>query len=177
MKFIILAGCLSLLASCSSSNYSRKIASEEERRDIYRIGEIKISLLKPEDFRAVYGTAWVLMDGSTQVSSDFAKMTGMNRLPDARGAFLRMHNNGRNDGYQNPDNKELGDFQADEFRSHTHSLASSIQGNYAKNDFYSGPKSGGSTTGAAGGNETRPKNITVNYYVKVSYCSGEINCL
>lgn len=181
MKLLMALSFFTLLASCSSpGHYERKIASDENnlKKDTYQVGEIKISLLKPDQFRSLYGSAWVLMDGSNQEGTLFAKATGMTKVPDARGAFLRMQNNGRNDGLQNPDKKDLGDFQADEFKSHTHGLNYSLQGYWPKNDFYNGPKSGGSETAAAGGNETRPKNITVNYFIKVSNCaSEELNCL
>lgn len=59
----------------------------------------------------------------------------------------------------------VGSVQADDFKSHTH-----VQRGYAQ--FASGNFGAGSTdntaqTGATGGNETRPTNISVNYIIKV----------
>jgi hypothetical protein len=181
MKTILLSTLLILSACAGSPNANRKIASDDIvlKKDAYHVGEIKISLLTADKFASLYGSVWVLMDGSSQVSSLYSMQTGMNRVPDARGAFLRMHNNGRSDSFQNPDKKELGEFQSDELLSHSHTMSLASAG---RNGYSGGPNptfSVGSTgTSAVGGNETRPKNVTVNYFVKIDNCpQDEVNCL
>ncbi|MCL4180534.1 MAG: tail fiber protein [Verrucomicrobia bacterium] len=118
---------------------------------------------KYADLFTAIGTAW----GSESVN-DF-------RLPDLRGYFLRGRadrqtsdpdrntRTGRYTGGATGDN--VGSYQADEFKSHTHS--SYVYGGHQL-------KSGGSVipnqsgqTGVAGtSSETRPKNAYVNYIIK-----------
>lgn len=181
MKFTILLLLIVVLSSCAHGPLkSRSIASEEEnfKRDTYIVGEIKTSLLTPDKFRETYGSAWVLIDGASVEGSEFAKITGMSKLPDARGAFLRMHNNGRNDGLQNPDNTKLGSYQSDELKSHTHKYGGTTMTQRAGGYPVPYGNSGDWETREFGGSETRPKNISVNYYIKINQCSSqEISCL
>jgi hypothetical protein len=181
-KFIYLAPILLLFSCANFEKASRHIASYEDvsfKKDTYRVGEIKISLLRPNQFRSLYGSSWVLMDGSNQEGTLFAQTTGMSTVPDARGAFLRMQNNGRNDGLQNPENTSVGVYQNEDTKSHTHGIGAVSAGRLG---YSGGPNptftNGNGSTAAYGGNETRPKNITVNYFIKVTNCTtDEINCL
>jgi microcystin-dependent protein len=99
-------------------------------------------------------------------------------IPDFRGKFLRGHDAGA--GYD-PDRysrtnlypggatgDSVGSFQSDEFRSHTHSEYTIIHtGVGMEIGGYNWPNTVTSTTtGANGGSETRPKNISVNYIIK-----------
>src|SRR3954471_15924106 len=54
--------------------------------------------------RTVSKTLWKRVDshGSTINGSDLEKTFGWNAVPDARGLFLRVKNNGRSDGQENP---------------------------------------------------------------------------
>ena len=104
------------------------------------------------------------------------------RVPDLRGVFLRGVNGGISDGFTDPDKdtrvsrytggnlgNEVGSFQADEFKSHTHTSKESIMrtGNCG---LFSGGSYGCSAQNPAinnsGGNETRPMNAYVNYIIK-----------
>jgi microcystin-dependent protein len=103
-------------------------------------------------------------------------------LPDLRGLFLRGINASRSDNYADPDTlqrtnssaggnygNQVGSVQADMFKSHTHTYNPKIN-NYADSS-----NSGGSTPGSdttretlpTGGNETRPKNVYVQYLIKL----------
>lgn len=138
------------------------------------LGSVVQSLLTEAEFQIEYGNNWVLMDGRSVVGSDYQLLDPGNPsrvvVPDARGQFLRGKNNGRTDGNENPDGDlALGIFQDEEVGQHTHDiqnislLASGASG--GGNRYVSG---GSLTTDSSTGNETRPKNITVNYFIKIN---------
>lgn len=117
----------------------------------------------PNLFSAI-GTAYGAADGSHF------------NVPDLRGNFLRGTDHGAG---QDPDaasrtalnpggntGDAVGSYEADQFSSHSHSLPGSI-GLYG-NPGGSGVlvQIGSQGTGAAGGSETRPKNVGVNYIIK-----------
>jgi len=52
------------------------------------IGDVKYSVLKPADF-IDDNPGWVLMDGRAYEDSDYARITGKNRIPDAQNQFIR----------------------------------------------------------------------------------------
>ena len=100
---------------------------------------------------------------------------GTNGTPDLRGQFIRGLNDFgtgvRNDGKQDPENRSLGSYQSDEFKSHTHSTVQMIGDNNVDGVDSTTTHSGdhhneARETGATGGNETRPKNIALIYCVK-----------
>lgn len=144
----------------------------------HMVGDVKVSMLSEAQFLVANGgdVTWVLADGRDldnfpeTANSKYKDITGSSVIPDLRGMFLRGKNNGRADGNENPDGDlNLGTYQADEFKSHTHS--------YDRANNFSGLLVGsspagfivqGTTTGASGGNETRAKNVTVNYYIKIN---------
>ncbi len=139
------------------------------------VGDIQQSMLTEAQIQTEYGTGWVLMDGRDVTGSSYATITGNTTLPDARGQFLRGKSHGRSDGQENPDGDVvLGLAQTDAFDAHTHSVATtwggsnSGTGTSAQNT--SGSASGpvGRNVSEAGGNETRPKNITINFFVKIN---------
>jgi hypothetical protein len=146
------------------------------------IGDYKHSSLTEPQFQTIYGTGWVLVDGRNVAGSAWATLTGQTVLPDGRGQFLRGANNGgsaagtRADGNQNPDGTALHGFQSDQVVAHTHTLNANITSG-ATGAFNSVP--GGSAAGSAGtilggvanttgGNETRPKNITTNIFIRIN---------
>lgn len=118
---------------------------------------------------AAIGTIWGRGDGSTTFN-----------LPDLRGVVPRGWNHAASDGFNDPDasvrthrlpggaiGDNVGSFQMDELKSHTHSYNgptgppgayfSQVNANIALVS---------STSGEAGGNETRPRNAYVMYIIK-----------
>jgi len=124
-----------------------------------------ISRTTYSDLFAVIDTKWGAGDGSTSF-----------HIPDLRGRFLRGVDHGAGN---DPDassrsasntlgntGDNVGSLQADELKSHSHAYTvgyGSGNGSYAK-----GTNSINSAgyTGTTGGNETRPKNVYVNYIIK-----------
>lgn len=98
-------------------------------------------------------------------------------LPDLRGYFLRGQDDSQSvdpdagsrtamsTGGNTGDN--VGSIQDDAFESHTHSLptSQSVDGGLLYKAGQTTPVQG-QTSGATGGNETRPKNVYVRYYIK-----------
>jgi hypothetical protein len=99
------------------------------------------------------------------------------RVPDLRGRFLRGDDQGTN---RDPDvngraainaggnSRGVGSVQGDEFKRHTHGYdkfpVNEVPGNgRAGGSHWAGA---GAQTAAAGGNETRPKNVSVNWIIK-----------
>lgn len=136
------------------------------------IGEVKASMMTLAQFQAQFGTNWVLADGSSATGTKYATITGSTTLPDCRGVTLRGKNNGST---RNPDGDlALGTYQADMYTSHTHTAPYNGNGTsglsnigYAAGD--TNPAYGTMiANNPSGGNETRMKNVTVNYFIKVN---------
>ncbi len=122
---------------------------------------------------------------------DLAQNTSTTNLPDGRGIFFRGKNNAtgntatdRSDGFQDPDGeKKIGELSIDKFKSHNHAsqVSSDRIGNpdgssdtsgssSANNSYWRGNKylnANTTPTTYAGGNETAPKSLTINIFVKV----------
>ena len=112
-----------------------------------------------ELFTAI-GELWGVGDGSTTFN-----------LPDMKGQFLRGLDTS---GVVDPDGagRVVGDNQADEFASHTHQYIrygqTTSTGGFGIPPQGANPTPQFGTTTEAGGNETRPKNITVNIFIKIN---------
>jgi microcystin-dependent protein len=78
-------------------------------------------------------------------------------LPDLRGEFIRGLDSSR--GVDS--GRALGSAQADDFKGHTHSNAVASTGLNAASGINYGVVSGGGTSGATGGTETRPRNVAL----------------
>jgi len=94
-----------------------------------KIGDIKQSLLPPEQCISEHGKCWRLMDGSPIEDTSLAiTLTHLeSKLPDARGRFLRgMNHNG--EGADPDKNRKAGYSQKDAFQNHTHIIESSKKG-------------------------------------------------
>ena len=154
---------------------NRNVASTQDR-EIYQVGEVKTSLLNPDEFQDKYGDVWVLMDGREVDGSDFMQLTSLSSIPDARGKFLRMINHGANGENYDVEDREPGSYQKDALRSHDHKTEGEFTGvtsgswNQGHALGYQGRYNTKSAT--TGGKETRPKNIGVNFYIKINACSS-----
>lgn len=114
------------------------------------------------------GTAWGAGDGFNTFN-----------LPDMRGYFLRGVDSTPS-ADRDPDyagrtalkpggntGRNVGSVQSDDFKSHTHAQTGGpTTQNLANGSNIAIPHNTTSPTGATGGNETRPKNVYVNYVIK-----------
>lgn len=100
------------------------------------VGDVKYSILPLDQFRQENGDCWVLMNGAG-LSSD-AKLNsayGIAELPDARGLFLRAHDD-RNSNRQDPSRSAdtpAGTYVGDEIRSHNHTGTTNTAGDHKHN--------------------------------------------
>ena len=153
------------------------------------IGEIKQSMLDLAKFTEENLGEWVLADGRNVAGSTYEAFTGNSNVPDLRGVFLRGKNNGRSDSNQNPDGeKNLGDFTGDAIRNITGYVSGfAVSRGYGGNTsgaLSSNIISGYNTADSSGGGrdltinaslvvptalDNRPKNVTVNFFIKIGY--------
>ena len=120
-------------------------------------------------------SGWLACDGETISAADYPKLTkflGNNKTPDLRGYFLRgIDPTGQVDPVAN---RAVGNVQSDAFKLHDHATTVN-NGSYnlgTSDKRYSG---GGADSFGSGGNlrtskegdvnETRPKNVAVNYII------------
>jgi len=122
---------------------------------------------------------WLECNGqSTAAYPNLSKIVGA-AVPDLRGEFIRGWDHGRGvDG-----GRGLGSYQADEFRSHSHSIndpghrhgiptnnSGDGSGDQSPDGTgvsrYTSYAATGITINASGGNETRPRNIALMYIIK-----------
>lgn len=143
------------------------------------LGTIITSMLDPLIMESAGVKDWVLADGREVPGSDYEKLTNRKRVPDLRGLFLRGINVTRNDEWKDPEGERTpGEIQREEYKSHSHRIGTSGTDTYSMapggaaqilahflNDIYSGgsPKQ----TEVSGGQETRPNNAAVYFYIKI----------
>ncbi len=157
------------------------------------VGDVVCSMLTEAQFQSQRSTDWVLMDGRDVSGSQYEIVTGNSSLPDARGTFLRSKNNGRADGDENPaGDLPLGTYEADQFQGHYHDYSvtstaliikdepeTSSWVESAANDSQhvawnssnfsiTAPATDGINGTPRTGDETRPKSITVNFFIKIN---------
>ncbi len=122
---------------------------------------------------------WAPADGREVPNSGFQKVAAVTNVPDLRGQFLRGLN--QFDGEQtsqvdpskkDPDNRTRGSFQADENKSHSHTTPGHYQelslkgpGGLVQLIYGTEPPQ---TTQASGGEESRPKNTAIFYYIRIN---------
>lgn len=117
---------------------------------------------------------WAPCDGRPLANSKFSKLSSKNNAPDLRGVFLRglnqfdvMETSIPDPNKINPENKKVGDYQEDVFKSHHHDLpggGNTKPGWSLENVGRHDPNS----TTDVGGAETRPKNVSIFYYIKIN---------
>ena len=134
-----------------------------------------------EVVNALKSWGWLPCDGraySGQEYPDLTKVIGTSfgslRVPDLRGRFPRGTDQGvkrdpdaaarRAENGGNAGDK-VGSVQDDEFKQHSHQYEHfpGARGGIASGDYW---QASGAQTGPAGGNETRPKNVYVNWIIK-----------
>lgn len=163
------------------------------------LGEIKISALSVEQFIARRGSGWVPMIGQDIAGSDYAPsllaIKGDTILPDMRGKFMRVSDNGRN--LDREPARNYNSDQDDVNTSHRHGMTlegGSIAGDLK--DFsnariwdgvqvsFGAPPGGtapqtaidtvGATSGSglgrigSTGGEMRPRNVSINHFIRIN---------
>jgi hypothetical protein len=134
------------------------------------VGSVVASFLSEAQFQRLASNAWILADGRDISKTLYGRLTNTKNAPDLRGMFLRGQNNNRDDGNQNPELKQLGQYQADAVGRHAHSAptASGRDGNRSgQQDAWYGA-AGSTSTGECCAPETRPRNVTVNFFMRVN---------
>lgn len=158
----------------SMGNYTVRIPPIYSQIDRSKnVGEIVSTMLSKEEFIKQNGTDyWMLADGSpVPENSSYKKLIG-NTTPDLRGVFLRGKNYDRPTSVGNPEgNLDLGSYRDDMFAKHNHEFGiSTVTANYNRAMLYRSEATPTLKTksGDAGGIETRPRNVTVNYFIKIN---------
>ncbi len=158
------------------------------------VGDIKYSILNPTQFAAMNGDCWVPLDGRPLSQSDMLRqVTGLTNLPNAGGLFIRSQEfeNSANDPGRDV-STAIATIQEDEVKSHTHTMQQAGLHSHGVQDATGGtpfpfPVKGmvnglaGATVqvtnqdgahvhtiDAAGGPETRPKNINFWVYIRTN---------
>ncbi|KGE88649.1 MAG: hypothetical protein ACE362_18080 [Phaeodactylibacter xiamenensis] len=100
------------------------------------VGDVKMSVLNPEEFTAENGACWELMSGQAlPAESKLAGLTNWQNLPDVRGRFLRSFDSRGVDGNDSDrgNNPQAGTYQNSVFKRHNHNLA--LDGQVNDGDF------------------------------------------
>jgi hypothetical protein len=140
----------------------------------YGVGDVVTSMLSPEDFAKAHGPGWVLAEGQSAQGTAWARLTRKLNVPDLRGVFLRGKNHKRSDKTGNPSGDlPLGAYQSDAFQKHRHNLDPRTL-NYDGSGSHSLDVREGTTLGrtsetefAGDQSETRPRSVTINFFIKV----------
>lgn len=179
----------------TNSVFAQPQLRDNENQDVQLIGTIISSVLHYDDFLEVNGyqrttdtrkVKWVPCDGRSVAGSRYARTSNGSHVPDLRGVFLRGANMYEVPGYNpnpnnkqlNPENKRAGEFQEDAIVNHKHTMNLFKHG-YAwgsANDGVSSNEDRGNNQlqkkstdeNVNGASETRPKNITVYFYLKIN---------
>jgi len=158
------------------------------------VGDIKYSILNPTQFAAMNGDCWVPLDGRPLSQSDMLRqVTGLTNLPNAGGLFIRSQEfeNSANDPGRDV-STAIATIQGDEVKSHAHTMQQAGLHSHGVQDATGGTgfqipvkgmvnglagatvqvtDQGGAhvhTIDAAGGPETRPKNINFWVYIRTN---------
>jgi hypothetical protein len=136
-----------------------------------KVGDTISSFLTELQFQNERDGTWILADGRSITGSDLATLTGWTNAPDLRGVFLRGKDNGAG---VNPDGDlALGTYTDDKFESHSHVQSNINNTNQpGSTSATSGTRysaTGNYSTASTGGNETAPKSVTVNHFIKINY--------
>ena len=154
------------------------------------VGDIMYSILPEAQFQMLHGDQWELLRGQkVPLNSDLRQYWQGSHLPDARGVFLRSGNHERSKAEGNPDGDlEVGTYQSDSFKKHNHgggnhthtfqceryasrvprldSCENTLAWHPPKHIAHKIDQSG-KIINDEGGSETRPRNISVNTFIKI----------
>jgi len=158
------------------------------------IGSIIASVLNYNSFLQANGllvngdmskAIWIPCDGRILNASAYHNY---GNVPDLRGVFLRGINDfgvtytgvgNVSDNRKNPEDKQAGELQEDQFKKHNHGINyyQGVHWDFPSSEYAGavqplqngqGVGAGKPTTDAGTATETRPKNVTVYYYLKIN---------
>jgi hypothetical protein len=106
------------------------------------VGDVKYSILAPDDFVKVNGSCWVPMDGRSLAPTDKLRLAvtgGLTQIPDGSGAFIRSQEfAGKADRDPNrTSTSPIATLQSDDLGSHAHSASLSVSGSTTSNGNHS----------------------------------------
>lgn len=140
------------------------------------VGEIVASMLTEEQFLKIYGKdEWMLANGDPAPKNSKYAMFVSPTVPDLRGRFLRGKNYNRNTKSGNSKGDlPLGFSQEDALKKHDHAVTIQVdsKSNWAGGGNIDRIVGTGSTVVrtdmSAGEEETMPRNVTVNYFIRIN---------
>lgn len=102
------------------------------------LGDIKYSILAPDDFARVNGDCWVPMDGRNIIGSRFSEMFNQFEVPDASGLFIRAHEfaGGEDNDPGRTPASPVGVKQDDTNKAHTHSMEDAGEHQHSYTDWF-----------------------------------------
>jgi len=149
--------------------------------DGFQVGDVVFSILPIDQFITLHKGTWKYLNGEGYENTDLALHLDFEneKLPDARGVFIRGMNRmdqSRSKVEGDIDSERLiGSYQKDGIKKHNHKLpiAQEQYGTYGEYSDHGNPgqpfKSYRETTIQEDGiDETRPRNITLYIYIKLS---------
>jgi len=172
------------------SDLKKEMNLQEIKKELERISDFKLaylpvgtivaSLLSPSLFADEVGdtypynpkeSKWILADAQTEIAtSQYGKLLDKQFTPDLRGMFLRGMN--VKGGADPNNNRKVGIPQDDDFKKHSHIIGETWYNEGTRGERYeqdTGPvKKGNFRTLEEGGDETRPKNVAVYFYIKIN---------
>lgn len=176
----------STLILLTSLNVSAKkingdvIKASDFNSSTFNVGSIQHSLLSTEQFQNLSGNCWVKMTGQNITGSDYHAITGQTNLPDTQGRFLR-DTGGDAPSFRTQQNDAIvnitGLFGAEGLSRDTGAMsasgalyhASRIHNAYGGTGYVGSVQIGFDASRVVQtANEVRPKNISVNYFIKIN---------
>lgn len=174
--------------SFSKVNQGEAVTAKRFNESTFGVGDIKHSLLTESQFQNQFGNCWVKMTGQDVSGSDYASITGNNTLPNSTGRFLR-DTGGESNSLGNTQEDTLQNITGDFLTRDDNSSSYYVRIKETNGAFYTenvtgnmfnsvGSSSGQTSPGkvkfdasrvARTSNETRPKNLSVNYFLKINY--------
>lgn len=104
--------------------YTFSAAYAQEVACTGKVGDVKYSVLDPQQFAAQEGGCWVPMDGRSLSTSDkLRQLSGLTKVPDASGMFLRGQEfpGAADNDPDRTSSSNIGEPQGDSFKKHAHS--------------------------------------------------------
>lgn len=145
------------------------------------VGSVKMAMLTEAQIQAQVGETWVLADGRNVTGSDYATLFASTTIPDMRGTFTRMKDNGA--GLDETGDPALASYEEDNVPYHTHtnsvSVADAIRANFTLGDDsgtgerkvvnpFTSPPTINMSVNPWGAGDGRPRNVTVNFFIKIN---------